>query len=222
MNLYRAAFTVLVFTMMFSARGYAKSRPIRAVRYTPAPIVVVEEVPMPTTSDTQFRFSSEVSVLQGLESTFGFGGSIGYAFRAGENSPLFLGMDIGFTKWTADYETTLGEGDAKQTIQNTGSVISIPVLFSMYYRLLEGSGSRARPYIGMSMGPSLVSIEDPAIKFGTNPASGKAVDVKFQVLIRPGVDLAISDQISLNFEPKVGIFQGLLLFSPQLGLSWSL
>lgn len=81
--------------------------------------------------------------------------------------------------------------------------VVVPILFGMDYQV-EIAGSAVKPIFGVNLGPVVGS------------------RVVFGMLFRPGVNIAIGRNISLNFEPRLGVIANSFAFMPQFGARFAL
>lgn len=168
-----------------------------------------------------FRVGGELSSLEGIQSPMGAGGTISYGFRSHPDVPVYFGMDMGVARWSVSYDTKVGEGDQEQTVTSKAPLTSIHFLMSVVYRFSEDA-KVAHPYLGFSMGPSLVYAGSEEVTFAGQKLKKDSPSVKLQFLFRPGVELQLTDHIGVNVEPKVGIFSNQLLFAPHVGMTFLL
>jgi hypothetical protein len=170
-----------------------------------------------------FKVGGGVSVLSGLPADMGLGFGLGYSYRMSSAVPIYFGMDVGYGRWSAKFEKSSGKDDDKTKIPGVADVSAIQIMASLYYRIAEYANSKTHPYIGVSIGPTLMTSSDDAVKLGDQPlATSGTTAVKLQVLFRPGVEIDLTDRMGLTLEPSLGILNGQLLFAPQVGIAFHL
>ncbi|MCB0416283.1 MAG: hypothetical protein H6617_06060 [Bdellovibrionaceae bacterium] len=168
-------------------------------------------------STSRFSVGGGVAVLEGVDgANVGFGGSVGFAFRVGPGSPVFLGMDVGYNYWNV----RIKEQQNGTEVTRNASLNSFQMLASIYYRFLDNQAAKAHPYIGFSIGPNLMSGDDK-IKMGGNSVTAGGSQVALQMYFRPGVEFDVSRNVSVNFESRVGLLEGNLMFAPQVNAIFS-
>ncbi|MCB0404843.1 MAG: hypothetical protein KDD51_08655 [Bdellovibrionales bacterium] len=168
-------------------------------------------------SSSRFTVGGGVAVLEGVDgANMGVGGSVGFAFRVSPGSPVFLGMDVGYNYW----DVRVKEQQNGTEITRTASLNSLQMLASIYYRFLDNQDAKAHPYIGFSLGPNLMS-GDEKIKMGGSSVTAGGSQVALQMYFRPGVEFDLSRSIGLNFESRIGLLEGNLMFAPQLNAVFS-
>jgi hypothetical protein len=138
-------------------------------------------------------------------------GNTGWALNVGaltqvqENSPIFIGADLGLDFWN---NTSVNGASA-----STGAT-GLQLLPTAIYRFNIAGARNIYPYAGVSMGPHIyfqrdVVANNVVITQGTT-------NVYFELLFRPGIFLGITDSIALNLEPKFGLLKDMFIFLPNV------
>ncbi len=137
-----------------------------------------------------------------------YGGNTGWAINTGalirveQNSPIFVGADLGVDFWTFNSTTTLAKSSA------TG----FQLLPTAIYRFRMADLHNFFPYVGVSVGPN-VYVERSTSTAGVQTS---ATSVLFEALLRPGVYTSLTDSIALNIEAKFGVLRSEFIFLPQI------
>lgn len=152
-----------------------------------------------------FQFSPGAVFYQNYGMGFLMG--VGVAARVSHTVPLYVGADLGVG--------FLGDVAAPftPTVTNTGATL-VQMMPTIYYRSTVASLPNVRTYLGISIGPNIFVQSVPT----TTATSSSETKVYFQCMLRPGVDLALSNQVSLLFEPKLGVLRSAFIFNPQIGV----
>jgi len=172
---------------------------------------VSASVPSPS-SDTGTVF---LSVGSGLAL---YNGNTGWAINAGgltqvaDDLPLFVGADLALNFWGMN--------------SVTGSPISagttgIQLLPTAIYRFDVEALGPVRPYIGLSMGPNVMVTRREEVVGGLVQKTSDTT-VAFEILARPGIFLALTDAVALNFETKLGVLRSDFIFLPSANVSFRL
>lgn len=157
---------------------------------------------MSETVSTMSEPSARLSISPGLQivspeeemadSTTYYGLSLSLAARAIEN--LYVGADLGFYR---------------RGVENTDYSMGLLQLNATAYYRFGTSEWTARPFFGVSLGPTIAS----------DSRENSESDTLFQIMARPGVDFAVSESVSLGAEGKLGLLDGNFAFLPQLSLT---
>jgi hypothetical protein len=154
--------------------------------------------------------SVQVSVGPGLAIT---GGTTGWALnfgaltRASESYPLYWGADVAFNFW----------GTSPSLVTPSTGATGIQLLPTIVYGFNVETLPSVFPYVGLSAGPN-VYIEKVTVGSTTDTST----TVLFEVLFRVGANIAVTDALAINVEPKLGILRSDFIFLPQVALALSL
>lgn len=166
---------------------------------------------------SRFSVGTGVALLEGIDGAgIGIGGNIGFAFRVSPDSPVYLGMDVGYHRWNVRIKETQNGTE----ITRSEDLNSLQMLATIYYRFMEGLTTQAHPYLGFSVGPNLMSGSEK-IKMGGNSITAGGTQVALQLYFRPGVEIDLTRSIGLNFESRIGLLEGNLMFAPQINAIFS-
>ncbi len=88
--------------------------------------------------------------------------------------------------------------------------VSLPILVTMVFDIVT-TVRNISPYVGGSVGPVI----------GLSSNAGDAVfgdGIKLGILVRPGINFGLTDNLNLNVELQTGGLTGIFYISPSLGL----
>ncbi len=162
------------------------------------------EEPGESSANAYWRESSPLKFNVGGGASYyngntGWGLTTGIGTRLTEESPIFVGVDLGFNFWSANSSLT------STSLRATG----ISLLPTISYGFEISGLKSVRPYMGLALGPML-NIESRT-ELGVDSSGSR---VQFVLLLRPGVNIGISDQLSLNLEPKFGVIASSFVILP--------
>ena len=87
---------------------------------------------------------------------------------------------------------------------STGFQVIFPILVGMDYEFAIPQNPKVRPVLGVNLGPVI----------------GRRV--VFAMLFRPGVNIYLSRDVALNFEPRLGVLASSFVFAGQFGVRFAL
>ena len=105
------------------------------------------------------------------------------------------------TPATGDYPLYVGVDTGFYFATGAEFAGNIPVLATMYIEFAHGS--KVSPLMGVSAGPS----------FGVGRDARPAV---FGMVFKPGLNISLSNSLSLNIESRVGVLGSTFVFLPQI------
>jgi hypothetical protein len=169
------------------------------------PAAYASEEPGSSSGEAYWKDSSPVKVSVGGGASY-FNGNTGWGVTGGvqkrisDDMPLYAGIDLGINVWNFN----------SSVAATSEGAFGIALLPSLVYGFSLKDMKNLRPYIGLALGPQLY-IENRNIAGVGNNSDTR---VYLEALVRVGANLAISDGVSLNLEPKFGLMGGRFVFLP--------
>lgn len=148
--------------------------------------------PASSSGKTIFSPGLSVPILADSGET-ALGISLGLLFPAEPGSKLFVGGDVGVHFWG-------------KFLSPTASTTALQLLPTAIYHL--GSKPSFVPFIGLCAGPYW---------YVAQATGGPGID--FMILLRPGIQMALGDSMTLTAETKYGSVEGLFVFIPTLSVN---
>ncbi len=167
------------------------------------PASYASEEPGSSSGEAYWNDSSPIKINVGGGASY-YNGNTGWNISGGiskritSDMPLFAGVDLGINMWSFNSSVAAASQGA----------MGISLLPSLIYGFSFKDMKNLRPYIGLAAGPMLYMENSNIAGVGNNTR------VFLEILIRAGANLAISDSVSLNLEPKFGILGGRFVFLP--------
>jgi hypothetical protein len=165
-----------------------------------------------TTDNFWDRSESTVNASAGLGLAI-LSGSTGWAInfgaltRATESAPVYWGADVAFNFW----------GTSPSLVTPSTGATAIQLLPTVVYGFSLETWPNVYPYVGLSVGPN-VYVE----KLTVGSSTTTSTSVFFELLFRVGANVAVTDSLALNIEPKLGILRSDFIFLPQVNLVLSI
>lgn len=150
--------------------------------------------------------SMSVHVGAGLavfNSSTGWALNFGSMHRISDETPLFVGADLGLNFWS--FSAPAGA--------TSSSATAIQLLPSIVYGLELTTIRGVYPYVGLSIGPNVFISKSTVAGF-----SSSSTKLYFEALVRPGVRIDLNRTFALDLEPKFGILRSEFIFLPQANL----
>lgn len=145
------------------------------------------------------------------------GGRVGWAVNASalrriSDSSFYLGMDFGLNFW--DFDSVSGTTAGSDFKRNS---IGIQLLPSFVYRFAGVSDFNVTPYLGFSFGPNIYLHRQRYVDLTRNEVvSNTETKLYLELLVRPGLDIHLTETVGLNTEMKFGLLNNDFIFLPQL------
>lgn len=201
--------------VLSTAASGAEATVKRKARRKPRPAVTAPDATSATSSSAQLpaattagttpepievwpiRFSLSPG-LASMEGVWGTAATLGVSYSVG--IPLYIGFEAGVYNWATD-GTISGALGSQPALLTT-----IPVLLTLLYRF--PINSFIVPYIGVGAGAGV-----------SFPKGGDTI-VYFHGIVKPGFDLAVSRNLSLSLEPKLGVLKDQFIFLPNVSTTF--